>query len=360
MPHWRWSCPVVLLAMLGTLWLPVAVLAAPPLPASTVSPITGGDRLKIKTFVQYECNRLAAVTNLRRAVRIRRALTAPVAASANASAEFRYRYAHTVGVQCAKLLTNKNAALNAIIVIADMRDISVETALENGLSNHNPAVRYWAAKGLGEILNTLSVIRAAFHRAIAKLGAALKAETDPIVRQRIEDTLVEPRNPPRQAASLLIGALATTAKGFAASPPHDLESVVSGITDVNKLLKKNVTLNAVQTRAAVSAVSRLISFSAQWYDTRQIPLDEKPFVPQVMAAAGVLLDRLGKTTDFSGLKTGPKPDPVSLLLKVNNVTGSPGAPGEIQKVFPGVKSPPRIKKTAVAVVPAAPRSKTRP
>ncbi len=123
---------------------------------------------------------------------------------------------------------------------------------------------------------------------------------------------------------------------------------------------KNVTLNAVQTRAAVSAVSRLISFSAQWYDTRQIPLDEKPFVPQVMAAAGVLLDRLGKTTDFSGLKTGPKPDPVSLLLKVNNVTGSPGAPGEIQKVFPGVKSPPRIKKTAVAVVPAAPRSKTRP
>lgn len=88
--------------------------------------------------------------------------------------------------------TNHNAALNAAIAVARLKSISTEKTLESMLTNPDATIRYWAAKGLGDLLPMLKPLPTALKRATDSLNTALDAEKDDIVRAALQRALGKP------------------------------------------------------------------------------------------------------------------------------------------------------------------------
>ncbi len=85
----------------------------------------------------------------------------------------------------------ENVRLNAAIIIAGMHTVSTDIALEDLVrTSTDPQVRYWAAKGLNDLLPRLKTFgKTDVQRATDALTDAGKREHDPIVLQEINRAL---------------------------------------------------------------------------------------------------------------------------------------------------------------------------
>ncbi|HVX86175.1 MAG TPA: HEAT repeat domain-containing protein [Phycisphaerae bacterium] len=84
---------------------------------------------------------------------------------------------------------NPDAALNSAILVAKLGTLSTDATLEAMLKNPDPAIRYWAAKGLEGIMPTLAKLPSAQKEAISALTDAQTAEKSDIVKSAIARAL---------------------------------------------------------------------------------------------------------------------------------------------------------------------------
>ncbi|HVS70735.1 MAG TPA: HEAT repeat domain-containing protein [Phycisphaerae bacterium] len=84
---------------------------------------------------------------------------------------------------------NPDAALNSAILIAKLGTLSTDATLEAMLKNPDPAIRYWAAKGLEGIMTTLAKLPSAQKEAVTALTDAQAAEKSDIVKSAIARAL---------------------------------------------------------------------------------------------------------------------------------------------------------------------------
>jgi hypothetical protein len=115
-------------------------------------------------------------------------------AAAPTNAQDRAEYARAIGkdfTQSGLGINSKDPAvrLNSAILIAQLNSIGAKDALVEMLSSSDPAVRFWAAKGLGSIART-QLNAGVAGPSIAALNAAAKKENDGVVAQEIIKTLI--------------------------------------------------------------------------------------------------------------------------------------------------------------------------
>ncbi|MGN6367584.1 MAG: hypothetical protein ACTHN5_04920 [Phycisphaerae bacterium] len=243
---------------------------------------------------------------------------------------------------------NPDAQLNGAILISEARALSADAALENiMISNPNPAIRYWGAKGLEGILPELMKVGgAAVTRALTALNNTIAHETSGVVKQEIIRAL---------GAAGDVGALQTAADALAdqlQSGPADHETIGAAgtaMSQLDPLIKKGATVD--KTKLATSA-ARIASFAAQQLqamEARQgesggdVPTNYSDSVRDAVTSAIAVLNDLAGSKAFTA--PGKDADSNEIQFNVNAITGSASSgPGSLQKVIPGVPVPPAIKK----------------
>ena len=243
--------------------------------------------------------------------------------------------------------SNPDAQLNAAITIAQTRTLAADATLESMLKHANPAIRYWGAKGLTEIMPDLIKIPAAKTRAITALTTALVPETSGVVKQQIIRAL---------GAADDVGAVSIAADSLAAqmqSGNSDHETIDAAATALNLLdavIKKGATID--KSKVAKSA-AWIASFSAQQIVALKARLQEgggTGDVPEAyqMSVVGAITSSITVLNDLVGKNTFPAvsrtASPEEIQFAVDGIAGSTSSPGSLQTALPDVKSPPAIKK----------------
>ena len=332
-----------LLGMAGLFLTHVASAAAPPLPPSSRGTPSASDQAEIAAFVQYYAQQMSAAADTPAMVRARRHLLAPLNSSTSApSAEFTYDFATQVATDFSALLSNKTAALNAVITIASIHDISTQSALQQALTNSNPAVRYWAAKGLGGIFTQLMAIGPAYQQAIRAVERALAVETDPLAALEMCDALLTQNPIPADTANLAAGALQRAIAQYQQVVPGNLDITTGLAADLAAAVAHGSTLTAAQKAAAMSTLAQLMSYTAQYFNQGLLDHKQKLFAFKAIANSADAMNAITGTTDFSLHGLGAESKPAAILLAVNHITGSQTQTGAVQKLFPKIAIPPRI------------------
>ncbi len=123
------------------------------------------------------------------AVKVRDDVLAPVP---SLTVIARAQYADEVIKEFEKELSSDNAdaRLNTAILFENLKSVSCDRVFESMLTNKDPAVRFWGAKGLGTIADTLKKIGGtALTRATTFLKTAQSAEPSTVVKDQIDKTL---------------------------------------------------------------------------------------------------------------------------------------------------------------------------
>jgi hypothetical protein len=202
-------------------------------------------------------------------------------------------------------------------------------------------VRYWAAKGLGEIPNLKAV--GGHIAAIRALQGQLGKETSGVVKKEII----------RSVAKLgeladLIKLLEVIAGSMQASlpDPETLDAANSALSEV-----ETATRSAAPQPADAAAIARHASAIASFASQHEVAARAKDpgaitdghhaaILGVINSAIKVLNNAAGKQA-FTGIPDG-KAEEVLVLL--NSIVGSSTlGPGQVQKVFPGAPVPPAVK-----------------
>jgi hypothetical protein len=252
-----------------------------------------------------------------------------------------------------RLLTSRSndVQLNAAMTIARLHTIFTDAPLKRMLGHNNPAIRYWAAKGLAEIPNLKEVGGA--PSAITALEKQLEKETSGTVKKEIV----------RAVAALgdvndLIKVLEILSASMQATMPDQMtiDAATSALNEIDAVTR---TAPAPKDAANIArATATLVSFATQ----QEFAVRSKDpasisdgyhaaVVNLVNTAVKVLNDAAGKSV-FTGVAGDSKPE--EFLLLVNGIVGSGAVPGKVQTTFQGVTIPPAIKP------PAAPTTTSRP
>lgn len=231
--------------------------------------------------------------------------------------------------------------LNSAILIASIKTLSAENTLIKMLSSADPAVRYWAAKGLGDISGSLKTAGAIGASVRGLQGAGAKPEISGIVMQEILRSLAAFGDRPA-----LISVLAAEGKQMAGNQPDvaTLLSVAQGLESVAGTLASAPTAEKVD---AANAAAQLASFAVQhtWVMDKQlkandasasVPRDFQDAVQKVIVSATkVASAAAGK--NYSNPLGG---SPGELMLNVNALLGTPGGrAGNLQADLKGVSVP---------------------
>src|SRR4051794_8184173 len=86
--------------------------------------------------------------------------TAVIDAAKSLSVTDRDEYGKKVITEFLPALESKNpdARLNTAILFTDLKTLSSDAALTSMLKNEDPAVRYWGARGLGDLASKLKAV----------------------------------------------------------------------------------------------------------------------------------------------------------------------------------------------------------
>ena len=244
--------------------------------------------------------------------------------------------------------TNPEGALNAIITLVDFKALPTDAALRNQLVNPQPAIRYWAAKGLTQIMpNIVSVRGLTLTKAVEALNNALKSETNGAIKAQIIRAINAVGDPMELQKPLdtLKSDLQTNVPDAAT-----LQAARMAIDSLNTLVAGGTTLTPAEQNALVTSAAHLASFACQ----QNVALINKKMLPEgnydaalgVVKSALTLFNTLGKT-NFAVTKPADPSDTEllngQLLLDINSIVGSVGVgPGSLQKAFPTVPVPPAI------------------
>jgi|GEM_PF-2158416 len=336
----------VVLSLLGSAGLLITQLAsaaAPPLPPPSRGTPSASDQTQIAAFVQYYAQQISAAPHRRDMVRARRHLLAPLQSTTNPpSAEFIYDFGTQVANDFASLLSNKKTALNAAITIGSIADISMQAPLQTALTNPNPAVRYWGAKGMGNIFAPLMSIGPAYQQAVTAVQQALAVETDPLVAEEMSNVLLTQNPLPAGLANLISKAIARSIAGYQDVVPGNLD-ISSGLAaDLANAAQHGATLTDSQKVKAMSTLSELMSDTAQYLRAGLLDRKQKLSAFSAINNAANAMNAITGTTNFSLAGLNAQSDPAAILLAVNGITGAQGQPGAVQKLFPKIVIPHRI------------------
>ncbi|MGC8541640.1 MAG: hypothetical protein ACP5QA_13570 [Phycisphaerae bacterium] len=336
----------VVLSLLGSAGLfltQLASAAAPPLPPPSRGTPTASDQTQIAAFVQYYAQQMSAAAHRRAMVRARRKLLAPLLSKTNPpSAEFTYDFGTQVANDFTSLLSNKKTALNAAITIGSISDISMQAPLQAALTNANPAVRYWGAKGMGNIFSALMSIGPAYQQAVAAVQQALAVETDPLVAGEMSSVLLTQNPLPPGLANLIAKAVARGIAHYQDVVPTNLDILSSLTADLAEAAQHGATLTDAQKLAAMNTLTVLMSDTAQYLSAQLLDRKQMLSAFPVINNAATAMNAITGTTNFSLSGLNAQSNPAAVLLAVNAITGSQGQAGAVQKLFPKVPIPHRI------------------
>ncbi len=337
------SLVLSLLGSAGLLLTQLAYGAAPPLPLPSRGTPTASDQAKIAAFVQYYAQQMSAAAHQSDMVRARRRLLAPLQSTTNPpSAEFTYDFGTQVANDFTSLLSNKKTALNAAITIGSIGDISMQAPLQTALTNANPAVRYWGAKGMGHIFTPLMSIGPAYQQAVAAVQQALAAESDPLVAEEMSKVLLTQNPLPTGLANLISNAIARGIVGYDDVVPNNLD-ITSGLAaNLADAARRGSTLTDTQKAEAINTLSILMSDTAQYLSAGLLDRKQKLSAFSAINNAADAMNAITGTTNFSLTGLNAQSDPAAILLAVNGITGAQGQPGAVQKLFPKIVIPHRI------------------
>lgn len=236
--------------------------------------------------------------------------------------------------------TDPLVSLNATIVVSKLDDIDIDATMIASLKHSNPAVRYWAAKGLSSVLTDLKKIRASYIRAIDALKLQLAAETSAVVKAEITKALAGTDEAAESAAGLQ-----RIADGFAAAAPSssDVIALRDAIVAVNEMLAR--TPAPAQQTAILTGAAHALSYAAQ-HDNVLKNADPKAVVGSDLANVSVAFVDLLKTC---GDKSGAKPVAASAnwlvgQFDLDRLTGSATTPGTVQALDKAVPLPKAVAK----------------
>ncbi len=317
--------------------------AGPALPDPAASAVGATEQQTIQTYVAYYSKKMADADNSKQMVRARGHILRILHETGHpASAIFLNSYGAIVGQEFSPLLSNPKTALNAVITIAQIDDISTQAALEDGLSNASPAVRYWSARGLGEILPQLAAIPPAFHQALRRLEGALKVEKDPIVEMSMCHALVQASPGVPYLFSTILHVLTRLTSTYAKQPPATLPVCRMIVDDLAGLAAHGGVLPRNLQVAALTELAQIMSFTAQYNQAGLLSRHQKLVAFDVISSCGHAMDQVGRTEDFSLRQFTSQSDPAAILLHVNHLTGSQNQPGKLQSLFAKLPIPARI------------------
>ena len=336
----------VVLSLLGSAGLfltQLASAAAPPLPPPSRGTPTASDQTEIAAFVQYYAQQMSSSVHRRDMVRARRRLLAPLLSTTNPpSAEFTYDFGTQVANDFTSLLSNTKTALNAAITVGSINDISMQAPLQAALTNASPAVRYWGAKGMGNISSALMSIGPAYQQAVAAVQQALAVEKDPLVAGEMSTVLLAQNPIPSGLSDLIAKAIARSIAGYQDVVPTNLDITSSLTADLTQAAQHGSTLTDPQKLAAMNTLSVLMSDTAQYLSAGLLDRKQTLSAFNAISNASAAMNAITGTTNFSLSGLNAQSNPAAILLAVNAITGSQGQAGAVQKLFPKALIPHRI------------------
>lgn len=354
--RWQFSIAAALIFSLGSLSAPEAWAQTRPAAAlaeiAAPEPITWtATSAQINAYMQIQANRLAAASDLD-AVRIRKEVVSiPLPAKdkpGNPSATFVQNYGNAASQHFGKLVKTGTSvtALNAIILIAELKNSDTDIVLQQSLQSTNPAIRLWAARGLNDIWDGLKAISFAYNRDVEALVTALKAENSALVRAEIVRSLVHSGHP--SATAPVLAALTQTAASLKTNIPN-----VANLVAASSILESAAELPATafakpNDLPTAQAVADIMSFSGQTLLTLK---EEDPKLPGYKSAVVEILHNGGKLLNLSAGKTvvditkfKATDKSADILGEVFDVTGSENQPGKLQTVYPTLAVPAKVGK----------------
>ncbi len=339
---------VVLKSMIAALALTlgtcvVSDAAAPPIPSATISTLSSSQTSELKAYVQYWVDRLKVNKSHSGMVHDANRLLKPLkTAGQQPSAVFSYDYGSLVSQALRPLLSDPQRQLIAAVALGRIDDLSTQSSLEIALKSKNTGVRYWGAEGLIRILPQLQSIPPAYQEAENNLVAALKVEKSPLVAAKIVTALAQFSPVPAGVISSLNGVLGAQVKLFSLRPPTTIAQAGELAKAFVAILQAKPSLTAAEKTTAATNLTDLLSYTCQYWALKQLNRTQRQMAPTAMANFAAALDALTGTSDFtiSGLSSASNAD--ATLLAVNELTGSQGQAGTIQKIFPKVPIPPRV------------------
>jgi hypothetical protein len=234
--------------------------------------------------------------------------------------------------------------LNSAIVIHDLKTLSADRTLEKMLDNDDPAVRYWAARGLADISALIKRVGGKTESdAIDALAKRLKVEKSSVVTQEIVKALAN-----FGAAGALGDALQAVAQQMAAATPDLSLLQTAGIALENVTSWLPSAAAADKVRAAGGAAN-VASFAAQQqlaYEkalqsvepTATLPADYFKATQKVVESALAAC----KAAGAGNLPAVSAATATELLMNVNTTFGGDGKPGALQKEMKSAPVPQKI------------------
>lgn len=320
----------------------MAYASAPPIPASTDSALTSVQKGELKAYVQYWFNRISATKSYRIMAHAANELLKPLKGPGEQpSAIFSYDYGTIVSRTLRPLLTDPERDLVAAVVLGRVGDLSTQSSLQLALQSKNAGVRYWGAVGLIKILPQLQSIPPAYQEAEDKLVAALQVEQSPLVAAKLVIALAEFSPLPSGVISSLVHILAAEAKLFSLRPPLTVAQAGELSQSLTALLEAQAHPTLAEKTQTATYLTQLLSFTCQYWAANELDRNQRQFAPAAMLDFTNALNALTGTRNFTIAGLSSASNKAATLLAVNELTGSQGQPGVIQKMFPKVPIPAR-------------------
>lgn len=240
--------------------------------------------------------------------------------------------------------TNPDARLNSAMLIAELKGLDNDAALEGMLKNSDASVRFWAARGLGDLASDLKGVGGgATGRAVTALQNAVKTEKSGVVIQEITKALATYGDP-----AAIRECLHTVIVQINANQP-DVEMLHAAAAGLEALAPKVAGETAAEKTDSANLAMQLASLSAQQLVAYKATLDaaSETLPRSYLDSTRDVADAASKVAAAAAGKTYPAPagsSPDELLFQVNNLFGAPGAGGgTLQKDIPSLKAPPVVK-----------------
>lgn len=226
--------------------------AQPGLPQSAIiadAPLSGAQRASIDEYVQYWIGPLSQ-TDESSIAQGRKQLIEPLALSN--SSHFQSYYSKAVAKAMMNVLgkAKPTSRLNGMIVISRLRDPSALDPAMKAIADDNPAIRYWAAKAIKQIIEHMNTnsqtIPVADQQAVVKsIEKRMGNETAPPVLEQMLLVLAQMDSPAADVA--LIEALGQRATYHKANPGRAMFAEQAGL---QRFFVKLVTRRANNGQAA--------------------------------------------------------------------------------------------------------------
>jgi hypothetical protein len=264
------------------------------------------------------------------------AISSSVARNTQASAVAKDFSAPGLGVNSKR----PEVRLNAAILIHDLKTLSTDSFLIPMLQNADPAVRYWAAKGLADISPGL-VSAGLQAKAQAALGDQSKVETSGVVSQQIIQALIQ-----YKAFGPLLDALnaVTTQMEMTIPDVATLQTAAQGLNFVSGLMAAASPADKIK---AATVAARLASFAAQQQKNNETAIKvidpTATLPPDYVSAVKTSVDASVKVINGAAVKPFPVPTGATAVELLLNVNGLVGKDMQADANLKSVPVPPQVK-----------------